>query len=561
MGDHLFYVLYNLNMKLKLLKSILLSTSFVGFTLPTIVSCSKQDNPIYNSIYESAVDEFINICGIPHPSNEDGHTDSLEALVEHIMKTAKQYLQSNEVYRDDVGNVWFDIPATEGCSNYKKLVLQAHTDMVWKAQGIAESWDKWTTPVSQPVFDKVDGKDVIHTKNYLTSLGADNGVGMAAMLALAKHKDNFNHGLIRCVFTANEENGAPGAEVLGKIGDETIKVIDHEQGFDYLFNLDSGPVGQVVFNSAGGYTINPKLENGQAEQQTGHLYRLSITGCKGGHSGVCSGDNGANPISVVWQCIKDLKDKGKVCYCNKFETPNGSTTSIPTEAYIEFISSNSESEIKPIVLQYVSSIKPDFDDPNMNVNLEVVEDSKTDFCFSKDKTNYLADFFSKLDYGATSRYTDPSEYNAVKTSANIGVLTIASNNEQMNLNLNFSARFQQNIDKDPTVEKYNTQFKSFCENIGAPVVAGGPWNAWEGKEDGIAFKACMEGYKQAEVNARKARVHGGLECVEFINQNQYLDQVSIGPTVTEEHNVKETLYLDTFKSFMKALAIACGQMK
>lgn len=283
----------NINIKTLANKRIVLCVLIAAFLLVTLVlfsACSNNksknndlptvtgdkfpneiaENATINEKYKKdaedmlkyAVDTFLNdIVKIPRVS---GHE---ERMREYIINFAKN---NNFEPKDCNGNIYFDVPATEGMENLPKIILQGHMDMVGTNED--ENIDMTNVPINA-VLDKDTGE--IHSYDYETNIGADDAEGITTMMAIASNK-NIKHGPIRLLFTYEEETTQAGAQAV------TEDVIDA----DYLINIDCGPVGVIVESSAGAITVNYDKTYNVAESPNMteldcHMYYLL-----GGHSGV-----------------------------------------------------------------------------------------------------------------------------------------------------------------------------------------------------------------------------------------------------------------------------------
>jgi len=206
-------------------------------------------------------EHFENMCGIPHPSYHE------EGIAKYIMERAA--LQGYKSRRDDVGNVIVDIPGTKGLEDKALVVLQGHMDMVpVAAPGVEHDFTK------DPIVPRIDGDFVKATG---TTLGADNGIGGAMMLAVMDESD-VEHGPLELFFTVNEEAGMDGAH--GTSGDFVKGRV--------LLNLDTEEWGEYYISCAGGgdsilsFPINREPV---CACKTGGLL-VKVAGLRGGHSGI-----------------------------------------------------------------------------------------------------------------------------------------------------------------------------------------------------------------------------------------------------------------------------------
>jgi len=228
---------------------------------------------------------FEEICKVPRPSKKE------EKIIEYLINFGKKH--KLETKRDEIGNVLIKKAATKGKEKLKTVVLQSHMDMVCeKNSDVKHDFEK------DPIIPFIDGEWV---KAKGTTLGADDGIGIAAQLALLVSKD-IEHGAIECLFTVDEETGLSGAFALqpdffdGKI----------------LLNLDSEDEGEIFIGCAGGIDTLITLKYASENVPENHLaYKLNISGLSGGHSGddIDKGLGNSNKIlnRFLWNASKEFK--------------------------------------------------------------------------------------------------------------------------------------------------------------------------------------------------------------------------------------------------------------
>lgn len=223
---------------------------------------------------------FEEICGIPRPSKKE------EKIISWLIDFAKK--NQLDYQRDKVGNIIIRKPATPGHEKKKMLILQGHVDMVCeKNADVTHDFDK------DPIQPFIDG-DWVKAKG--TTLGADNGIGVAMSLAILEDK-KLEHGPLECLFTVDEETGLTGAFGL-------------EPGFlkgQILLNLDSEDDTELCIGCAGGLDTLATFQYERVNNETDHIaFKISVSGLKGGHSGddINKGRGNANKIlsRILWNC-------------------------------------------------------------------------------------------------------------------------------------------------------------------------------------------------------------------------------------------------------------------
>lgn len=226
------------------------------------------------------LDEFRVLSAIPHPSTAE------QAVGDHLEQSLRE--AGLTVYRDAYGNLIAEKQASAGCEAWPTTILQAHMDMVCvSADGVV--YDKYTDPirlVEDGAYLKADG----------TSLGADDGIGVAVIMVILKDT-SLVHGPIRAIFTVEEETSMRGASQLD------AKWLDG----DYLINCDSEEVDTITVSSAGGMHIDARLTCKRTARRTGTtVCQIEVGGLLGGHSGVDIHKGRANAILVMADCLSQL---------------------------------------------------------------------------------------------------------------------------------------------------------------------------------------------------------------------------------------------------------------
>jgi len=229
---------------------------------------------------------FEEICKYPRPSKKE------EKIAGYIVSVGKKLGLKTE--KDKFGNIVIRKPATPGKENLKTVVLQGHIDMVCeKNRDVEHDFD------NDPIYPYIDG-DWVKAKG--TTLGADNGIGVACALAVLESKD-IEHGPLECLFTLDEETGLTGASSLKK-------------GFlkaDILINMDSEELGSLFIGCSGGKntaaTFKAKLEKTPRNYST---FELKVGGLKGGHSGLEIHVGRGNAVKILNRLIWSYSQENNI---------------------------------------------------------------------------------------------------------------------------------------------------------------------------------------------------------------------------------------------------------
>lgn len=515
-----------------------------------------------HEIYESVLQEFLEICKIPHISNSFfpfKEKDTLKQIKEYLVNKIKEY--GAQPQTDKYGNIWFDIPASKGYENYKKLVMQGHVDMVWEATGEATKWDKDTHPIAEPVIEKVKGLDAIHTKGYLTTLGADNADALAICLAFLKHKDDFNHGLIRCIFTTDEESGCNGAKYLGEQEDGSrTPVIPASDGFNDLINLDYFIEGNIVSTSASVNVCKYIIGHLKKQKVKGKLYTISLFNLLGGHSGLHIYQGRANAIKIVAECLSLLNDS--TLKLSSWSTTIKGNSQISVDSTVKFLSTKSKEEVEEIVNQKMANVISKYPkEKDLKYFVSCQDEEEIEVIIDPKDSKAIIDFVCAVPYGPLTYFKDDG---VIESSANISpaVLDLNETDEQFVLYSFVRAASEELTEKHrgTTNKAFDVLTKSIpdCKNNAVMISNSKPFPYKPGNH---LLKIAQEAYTKNNIKHQITKCHGGLECSYFIELNKDINMVSLGPNLVDEHTTVETLFLDSYERLVNVIIDICELMK
>ncbi|HDC4277021.1 TPA: cytosol nonspecific dipeptidase [Enterobacter cloacae] len=454
-------------------------------------------------------DIFAKICSIPHPSYHE------EQLAEHIMGWAKE--KGLHAERDQVGNILIRKPATAGMENRKPVVLQAHLDMVpQKNNDTVHDFTK------DPIQPYIDGDWV---KARGTTLGADNGIGMASALAVLAD-DSVQHGPLEVLLTMTEEAGMDGAFGLQANWLQA----------DILINTDSEEEGEIYMGCAGGIdfisTLPLSREAVQADFQT---FKLTLKGLKGGHSGgdIHLGLGNANKLLARFLAGHAAElDLRLVDF-------NGGTlrNAIPREAFATVaVPAAKADELKKLSSVYLDILKNELSakEKNLTVVLESVSTDKAAL------TTQSRDTFIQL-LNATPngviRNSDVAK-GVVETSLNVGVVTMGDDSAEI------ICLIRSLIDTGK--EYVVSMLESLGTLAGAKTSAKGSYPGWQPDASSPVMALVRETYQRLFNSTPNIQViHAGLECGLFKKPYPNMDMVSIGPTITGPHSPDEQVHIES----------------
>lgn len=456
---------------------------------------------------------FDQICSIPHPSKYE------EQLAQYIMSFAQA--EGLDVRRDNTGNVIIKKPATAGMENRKGVVLQAHIDMV--PQKNEDTVHDFT---QDPILPFIDGEWVTATG---TTLGADNGMGMATCLAILAAKD-IEHGPLEILLTIDEETGMTGAFGL-------------EAGWlegDILLNTDSEQEGEIYMGCAGGVdvalTIDIQREAIPAEHQA---IKLVVKGLKGGHSGcdIHTGRGNANKIMARF-LVRHANELD--LRINNF-TGGSLRNALPREAtVIATLPTANIDKLNALFAEYQQIVSVELGHVETDITLF------TEVCALPNDVMVLADqtrLIHTLNVcpNGVIRMSDDIE-GVVETSLNMGVITTEANN------VTILCLIRSLIDSGRSYVEGMLQ--SLAALTGAQCDVSGAYPGWKPDADSEIMQVFRDTYQQMYGNKPNIMViHAGLECGLFKEPYPEMDMLSFGPTIKFPHSPDEKVKIDTVQMF------------
>jgi dipeptidase D len=400
-------------------------------------------------------------------------------------------------------------------------VFQCHLDMVpQKNSDVNHDF------VKDPIKPRIDGETVKATG---TTLGADNGMGMAAILAVLEAKD-LVHGPIEALFTVDEEQGMTGAEAL-KAG--LLKG-------DILFNLDNEDEGEICIGCAGGRDVIAKLSYKEESVPADSVaYKVTVTGLKGGHSGVDIQLNRGNANKVLNRLLWETRRETDL-RISHFEGGN-LRNAIPREGYAVVTVPNAKSAA---FLKKIESVGADMKhelrtvDPELTIKAEkTTTPSKV---WDKSSAERLLNALHGCPHGAFALL--PGMPNVAETSTNLAI--VKSENGKVTVH----SMLRSSVDsKRPDLAN---MIRSIFELAGAEVEVTSGYPGWEPRFDSPVLKTLLEVYKKKfGKEAKITATHGGLECGIIRSKYPTMDALSFGPTIRFPHSPDEQVSIPTVQKF------------
>ena len=456
---------------------------------------------------------FYSLTQIPRPSKIE------EKVNEYVVAFGKNL--GLETIVDEVGNVIIRKPATPGMENRKGVILQGHLDMVPQKNS-----DKVHDFEKDPIEPRIDGEWVKATG---TTLGADNGMGVAATLALLESKD-IPHGQIEALFTIDEETGMTGAFGL-KSGLLTG---------DILMNLDSEDEGELYIGCAGGTNANIKFTYREIPVPAGvTALKINVTGLKGGHSGVDIhlGRGNSNKVlnRFLWHSAKKhglrLASIDGGSLRNAIPRESFAIITVPTEKKELLIKCLDGYSVK--VKKELSAVEPD-------MKLEAIPVDLPAFLIDETTQNNLFNALYCCPNGVIRMSNEMQ--GLVETSTNLAI--VKSENKEINI------RCLLRSSVDSAKEDLENMFSGVFELAGAEIVFDGQYPGWKPNPDSPILKAMLEIYKNQFGKIPEIRaIHAGLECGLLGGVYPNWDMISFGPTIRFPHSPDEKVNIETVKKF------------
>lgn len=460
---------------------------------------------------------FEEVCQVPRPSKKE------EKIRAYLLEFAKKHGLAAKT--DEAGNVLIEKPASAGKENLKTVVLQSHMDMVCE-----KNKDTEHNFETDPIQTYVDG-EWLRAKG--TTLGADNGIGIATQLAVLASED-IEHGPIQCLFTVDEETGLTGAFAL-------------KEGFmngDILINLDSEDEGELFIGCAGGAGTTAQFPCPMTAAPEGYFFfRVAVKGLTGGHSGDDINKNRANANKLLNRFLVQLMEKYDLRLC---EIDGGNLhNAIPREAHAVCVVPMKDKESVRVDLNvYLSEVENEFavTEPNLVMELES-ESPRAEVMEQEAMKKFLLSLYA-VHNGVYAMSQDIP--GLVETSSNL-------------------ASVKQRDGKIVVVTSQRSSILSSRKDMsqmvaaafllgGAEVTTGDGYPGWKPNPNSEVLQIAVESYKRLFATEPKIKaIHAGLECGLFLEKYPSLDMVSFGPTLRGVHSPDERMLIPTVDKFWRHL--------
>ena len=463
---------------------------------------------------------FYLLTQVPRPS---GH---LQKIQQFLLDWAKEH--GIEAFKDGAENIVMRKPATPGMEGHKTAVLQAHMDMV--PQKTDESKHNFET---DPIETYIDG-DWVKAKG--TTLGSDDGMGVAAIMAVMESTD-LQHGPLEALITADEESTMYGVNHLAA---DTLKG-------DILLNIDNETMGEFVIGSAGGVNISATMQYKEVIPEEGDIaVKVALKGLRGGHSGLEINEGRANTNKLMARFVRQAiaDDEARLCTWNGGNMRNA----IPRTANVVLsIPKENLDDLKDLAQYCEKTFQDEFCGVEEGISLTVENTDMPAGQVPVEIQDNLVDAIMACHDGVLRHI--PSIPAVVETSSNLGIINIGAGEVSI-LILGRSS--------NETMMEYLQEMQECCFSMaGLKVEYGGQYGAWQPNFDSPIVATMVKVYKEIfNEDARVEVCHAGLECSIIGGVYPKMDLVSFGPTLRSPHTPDERCNIPSvakFWEFLKAL--------
>lgn len=461
---------------------------------------------------------FEEICKIPRLSKNE----------EKIRRYLLDFASANNLKakEDETGNILITREASPGMEGRKILVLQSHMDMVGeKNAGHPHNW------ATDPIVPQLSGEWVTASG---TTLGADDGIGIASQMAILTDRD-LVAGRIECLFTVDEESGMTGALNL-----------DH--GFfegRTLINLDSEDEGILFIGCAGGMdTVGTLMAERKATAPRSEALAVSVTGLRGGHSGDEIHKGFGNSVKIMNRLLLSLSEKLSIGI-DRFDAGN-LRNAIPREAFATVVIDDDKKDmVTEEIAGFSRMIRDEFGDLEKDLKIDVAETDTPATVLDDESMKKLLDLLSCCPHGVLAWSKEMEDL--VETSTNLASVKF----------------FEDNIIKIVTTQRSSVEsakheaagmVRSCLSLAGAEVLHSDGYPGWEPSLKSEILRLTRESYVRLFGREPLVRaIHAGLECGLIFQKYPGIDMISFGPTIRGAHTPEEKIEIGTVSMFWDLL--------
>lgn len=459
---------------------------------------------------------FDAITRIPRASTKEA------AMREYVLGLAKEH--GLEFTSDKVGNIVIRKAAKRGRENAVPTLLQGHLDMVCeKNEGTLHDFS------TDPIKVKRDGDWLIAEG---TTLGADNGIGVAAALSVMESTD-INHGPLEFVFTVDEETGLTGAaEFPGGV----LKS-------KYFLNLDNEETGTLCIGCSGGLNTTARRKVTFHPVTSGNAYRIRISGLKGGHSGVDIHQGRGNALRILGRALQTTLEKLPLQIA---ELKGGSARNvIPREASaIVVIDAARGNDLNSLLATIEEEVRTDLGAFDSGVKITAEPAERPSKVFDNSDAKQAADLLVSIPHGVLAM--SPDIPGLVQTSTNLAVISTKDDHVEILTSQRSAIR--------SSILAAGRMVATACRLAGFEAESGGGYPGWKPEPNSDIVQQHQAVAKEMFGQPMKLiAMHAGLECGVIGEKYPGMQMVSFGPTIVDPHSPNERVQISTVESFWKYL--------
>ncbi|MDO5017353.1 MAG: aminoacyl-histidine dipeptidase [Porphyromonas sp.] len=465
---------------------------------------------------------FDQITKIPRPSKKEGK------IIAYLEEFAKEH--NLEYRKDKVGNIVMKKPATKGMEDRKSIIMQSHMDMVCEKNSDVD-FNFETDAIRTKIEDgwlKAEG----------TTLGADNGIGVAAQLAVLA-SDDIEHGPIEALFTVDEETGLTGA-------------MNVESGFfdsEILLNLDSEDEGEMFIGCAGGMGTMAEYYYQPAYADPALTYiKITVNGLRGGHSGGDIHLGRGNAVKILARALYGLADEADFVLAG---IQGGNLhNAIPREAHAVIgVEAGDREPVAAWINTFSSDIQNEYKVADPEVLVTATTTEKPEFCIDDDTSARLINALIACPHGVLGM--SHTIEGLVETSNNLASVKMIETEEGYPV---IYVETSQRSSVESAKRMAGDMVTAVFDLSGAYVSERDGYPGWEPDPDSEIMEIAKSTYNRLFGKDPKIMaIHAGLECGLFKEKYPHLDMLSFGPTMRDVHSPEERLEIKTVEMWWKHL--------
>lgn len=470
---------------------------------------------------------FAAMAAVPRPSKRE------ERIREHILAVAKEH--SLAARTDGAGNVIIDVPASKGRDRAPITVLQAHLDMVCeKNNGVAHDFDH--DPIKL-VRDKHDGEPIVRADG--TTLGADNGIGVAMALAAATSPD-VHHGPLELLLTIDEEDGMSGAKALTPESFRGRRML----------NLDSEEDDVIYIGSAGGCDTNFTWRESADRPSGGKAFKISISGLRGGHSGSDIHQNRASATELLVRLLRRVPGDVQLVEVSGGNKRNA----IARESSAVIVTNEDLAALKSLAKSIrEQAVAESYEN---GIAIDVAPAEKVDGAIDAGASRRILDALSAVHHGVFGMH--PKVPGLVQTSNNLSLLATRRDHGSL---IEIHAGTMSRSSSDSRLQNVLDGFSAVGRLSDAAVEFKNHYAGWEPNPDSALLATAKQVYTRLFSESPKvAAIHAGLECGIIGKCVGGMDMISIGPRIEGAHSPDERVYPNSVARSWRMLAELLGEL-